>query len=46
MGYRQGVAMRWLKEHGRDVAADYAEQECNKSAACTDYLEQRCVYQE
>ena len=46
LGYRQGVAMRWFKEHGREVAADYAEQECNKSAACTDYLEQRCAYQE
>ena len=44
LGYRQGIAMRWFQEHGRTVAPEVAEKQCNNSAECRDYLQQRCAY--
>ena len=44
MGYRQGIAMRWFQEHGRTVAPDDAERDCNNNPECREYLQQRCAY--
>ena len=44
LGYRQGIAMRWLQAHGRTVGPEDAEKACNNRAECRDYLQQRCAY--
>ena len=44
MGYRQGIAMRWFKEHGRTYSPEDAEKQCNNNPDCWAHLSQRCAY--